>query len=119
MSFLPVISIMAIIFAFSHMQGSQLPDGVNGQDKFFHIIAYTALGLTAIFAVREQWQKKTAVISAGIILFCFLYGISDEFHQSFIPGRTPSGFDLMADLTGGIIAAGIWFIRHKKRHPSK
>ena len=119
-SFLPVFSTMGIIFVLSHMQGNQLPVGINGLDKFFHIIAYTTLGLTALFAVRTRWQQKPAITSLRVILFCLIYGISDEFHQSFIPGRMVSGFDLLADITGGIIAVLSWFIWQKqKRHLSR
>jgi VanZ family protein len=33
-----------------------------------------------------------------------LYGVSDEFHQSFVPGRTPDVHDWMADTWGAAMA---------------
>jgi VanZ family protein len=46
------------------------------------------------------------------LLLCLLYGMSDEFHQSFVPDRTPSVLDVAADTIGACI--GI-VIRTRKR----
>ena len=40
-------------------------------------------------------------------LFALMYGISDEFHQSFIQGRDSSWLDVMADGAGGYLGARI------------
>ena len=49
------------------------------------------------------------------------YGISDEFHQSFVPGRTPDVLDWLADTSGALLAALLlaWLSRgfHKSRQP--
>ena len=42
-----------------------------------------------------------------------LYGVSDEFHQSFVPGRTASIWDLAADSIGVAIAQTVIFIKDK------
>lgn len=113
-SFIPVLTVMGTIFLLSHTTGAALPIDLHGFDKLLHIIAYTALGLSALFAVRERYRKNPYIISLAIILFCLVYGISDEFHQSFIPGRTPSFLDLVADLTGGVVAVTAWGVWAKK-----
>jgi VanZ family protein len=42
-----------------------------------------------------------------------LYGISDEFHQSFVPGRTPDVVDWLADTSGALLA--VLLIAHFSR----
>ncbi len=39
------------------------------------------------------------------VLFCSLYGLSDEWHQSFVPGRDASLGDWLADTIGAVLAA--------------
>ena len=102
----PVTLVMATIFFLSHQPGTafSLPDIVN-IDKALHCLAYTVLGLSVFFAVPLFWQEQHSW-RAGlcVVLFCLLYGISDEFHQSFIPGRCSTVTDLAADVLGGGIA---------------
>ncbi len=48
-----------------------------------------------------------------VIIFCSFYGVFDEWHQSFVPGRNSDVFDWLADTMGGVFAAGIaWKIRN-------
>lgn len=51
-----------------------------------------------------------AVILA--LLIGLLYGASDEFHQMFVDGRTSSIMDLVADITGLILAQVIILIAY-------
>ncbi|MGH8657315.1 MAG: VanZ family protein [Gammaproteobacteria bacterium] len=45
-------------------------------------------------------RKKGMVV---VLTVTILYGISDEFHQSFVPGRQPSWYDVLADGLGGLL----------------
>ncbi len=97
---------MGGIFYLSHQPGAslKLPDLVL-IDKIVHCIVYSVLGLCLIWALpRKWWGQRPLLARGGVVLFCLLYGISDEFHQSFIPDRFASGWDLVADTIGGIIA---------------
>jgi VanZ family protein len=49
----------------------------------------------------------------SVIIFCLLYGVSDEFHQSFIANRSPDPLDLIADVFGAALVSGGWFIREQ------
>ena len=49
------------------------------------------------------------------VLFCFAYGITDEYHQGFIAGREVSYWDLAFDVVGGMFGAMIYFIFSKKK----
>lgn len=105
---------MGVIFILSHTPGNALPHAVNGVDKLVHILMYTTLGIAALWAVRRRFRQSAQVTTLLVILFCVLYGISDEFHQYFIPGRTPSFFDLLADFTGGVLAVTLWSLWSKQ-----
>lgn len=104
---LPVTLVMGGIFYMSHQTGDalSLPNIVN-IDKVLHGLAYAVLGLSFLFALPPHWRRQRPILVGGaVVLFCLLYGISDEFHQSFIPGRSCSGGDVLADSVGGCLAA--------------
>ncbi|WP_051309997.1 VanZ family protein [Desulfogranum japonicum] len=106
----PMMIIMGVIFFLSHQTGDtiHLPS-IPGVDKLLHAIAYTVLGLSYAFAFPDiHWSDKPRKIQCTVILLCLLYGISDELHQAFVPGRMVSGADLVADAFGGIVAASVY-----------
>jgi len=108
---LPVTLVMGIIFFLSHQPGSSfsLPKIVH-VDKLLHCLLYAVLGLAAFIALQPQFlQERPLLASGSVVLFCLFYGITDEFHQSFIPGRNGDVFDVLADASGGVLAAvGGW-----------
>ena len=77
--------------------------GFDYQDKLYHAGAYSIMGLLA-------WRSFKHLISSPIILallsvaFCSLYGLSDEWHQSFIVGRESDVADWAADTSGAFMA---------------
>lgn len=106
---IPMLTVMGIIFFLSQQPGTDLrlplPPGV---DKLGHGVLYAVLAWTAIFALGPSLPARTPRAGVLVVLFCLLYGISDEFHQSFIPGREPSGGDLLADTAGAAVAVASW-----------
>lgn len=67
--------------------------------KIAHFIEYFILGMLTYRATNN------ILIS---ISFCILFAVSDEFHQSFIPGREPRVRDVIIDSFGSITAIIIW-----------
>jgi VanZ family protein len=68
------------------------------------------------FGGRERLRSQPQVIFwclAGTALLAF----TDEFHQAFVPGRTPSLVDCGIDVAGGGIAMSL--VRHPRRFPSR
>lgn len=63
--------------------------------KLAHFSIYFILGILIINAIR-----KSKYIS---LIICILYAITDEIHQSFVPGRGPSIKDVMIDSFGALI----------------
>lgn len=106
----PTILTMGTIFYLSHQTGDRLSlPALPGLDKLAHMAAYGLLAATVLFATSDK-QKSTRPHRVIIltVVFCVLYGMSDEFHQSFIPGRTASVYDLMADGGGAVLVCGLW-----------
>lgn len=67
-----------------------------------HFIAYFILALCYGWGLGKHgltFGKK-----ALVVLLCALYGVTDEFHQSFVPGRTPDVMDLRNDAIGASLA---------------
>ncbi len=111
MRFLPLIGVMTLIFLLSHTPGSYMPKGtIFGQDKFWHILAYGALAAAALWACLPQVRVRPRPGLWSILLFCLLYGISDEYHQSFVPGRYPSLSDIGADFIGAGLFLWLWWL---------
>jgi VanZ family protein len=97
----------AALYGMSSQSSLVPPSVVKFQDKFEHVGYFTAGGLCFCFALLS----RASGISAGrlaimVILFCSIVGASDEFHQSFTPGRQGNDLgDWLADTVGGVIAA--------------
>lgn len=112
----PMAVAMGTIFFLSHQPGDSLslPE-IPGVDKLMHMAAYGFLAATMLVAFSDQ-QKNTGPkrVVWLTVLLCVLYGISDEFHQSFIAGRSSSFFDVLADCAGAALTAALWY-RWRKR----
>lgn len=105
----PAIAWMAVIFFLSSRTGGEL----NSIFPFFHMwfpkmqsfnwghfIAYFILSLTYFWGIGNYgWRGKVVCI-----LLCVLYGITDEFHQNFVAGRTPDILDLRNDTIGATLS---------------
>lgn len=75
--------------------------------KSAHIIAYFILGLLAYNVIRlYSWPMRRAILASAAIVL--LYAISDEFHQSFVPGRSAEVRDVLIDTTAGVVGIGIY-----------
>lgn len=75
---------------------------------YFHPLEYSFLGVfLSWFWVPSLLRGKISSFSAKVVASGVLFGISDELHQWFVPGRTCSLFDLMLDFIGVAIGMGI------------
>ena len=111
--FLPVIGLMAAIFIVSSQPGDKLhlPTYLN-YDKAWHLLEYGLLAATCFFALPQTHPTRSRTSTAfGVVCFAFLYGVTDEFHQSFVPLRDSSFADVVADTLGAAIVAAAWWWR--------
>lgn len=96
------------LFILSH-QSNLFPPGpdIENIDKVEHLVYFT-LGGALFFCCLRSWRPSLGFLAAAgvTILFCSVIGALDEFHQSFIPGRSgnDSG-DWVADTLGGFFGA--------------
>lgn len=83
-----------------------MPVVFDFQDKLLHFGAYFVMAIFSWRAFRHSGLTAHRLMLLSV-LFCSLYGLSDEWHQSFVPGRTPSALDWLADTLGAILAMAI------------
>ncbi|SFS61040.1 VanZ family protein [Paenibacillus sp. BC26] len=109
--FLPAIIIMATIFLLSSRTNDELNTFLPWFQKLFpqmssfdwgHFIAYFVLALTFDYGFARRARRWT--FKVAIVLLCVLYGLTDEYHQSFVSGRSPDIADLRHDGIGAAIA---------------
>jgi len=75
-------------------------------------VEYGILGYLLARALG-QYRFKRRVLSITAFSICFVYGITDELHQFFVPDRCTSFIDLVADGIGSYI--GIWIYIKRTR----
>ena len=102
---------MASIFIFSALPGAKRPD-LEGPftDKWVHFVVYFILG-ALLFRWMLCWRRPASDrrwLRFGIIVgAAFLFSLTDEVHQYFVPGRVCDLADIIADTLGGAIAASL------------
>jgi VanZ family protein len=84
--------------------------------KIVHMIEYGILFLLTWFALIKTTVYNELEAFALALMVTILYGLTDEFHQIFVVGRTASLMDVVADGVGGILAqTGITISGHFRR----
>jgi VanZ family protein len=106
----PVVLQMALIFAASSISNlGQLPGGIS--DKSGHSIGYALLaGLFLRAFARGRLRDVTWRRASAAIIVATLYGVSDEFHQVFVPGRTADRYDVLADCIGATVGVAVGWL---------
>jgi VanZ family protein len=111
---LPALVLMGIIFGFSSVPSSKMPDfGLwdTVVHKSGHMLAFGLLALA--YWAGLHYEKRRGWLA---FLLVILYALSDEFHQSFVPGRHPSLVDaLVIDAGGALIALGLVYWRRVRK----
>ena len=79
-------------------------------DKPVHFAVYGLLGALVLRALaRGRWFGVGGRTALASIVLTITYGVSDEWHQSFVPGRTPDSIDLIVDGIGAAtVVGGTW-----------
>jgi VanZ family protein len=109
---LPVVAWMGLIFYLSAQ--SNLPHPDRGWADLLissgaHVLVFSVLAMLWARALGERPR-------AWLIAFAMtaLYALSDEFHQAFVPGRTPDPVDLLFDGLGAVV--GLWLQGQIQHH---
>lgn len=104
---LPVVMWMAFIFFLS-----SIPDLQSGLEKTYDLILRKIAHLLEygiLFLLLTRPLNKSLKWALVIAL---LYSLSDEFHQSFVPGRSMALADVCFD-AAGVFLGYWWKIRNK------
>lgn len=103
-AWLPAIAYMAVIFVLSAQSDLPASFPFHGGDKAAHAVIYLGLALLVFRStVRSplagyRWPYVQSFVLA------VLYGVTDEFHQKFVPGRTMDVIDWLSDIAGVLLA---------------
>jgi VanZ family protein len=105
---LPVVAWAALIFAFSSVP--DLGTGLGGWDlvlrKIAHAAEYAVLGALLLRATG----RIGLTLALGIA-----YAVSDEIHQTFVPGRAGAPLDVALDAVGVACGVALWQLLRARR----
>lgn len=102
---------MGTIFYLSHQSSPLGASPGDAESSLAHV------GVYAVLAVLLYWALWTAVarddpelapiVATVAFGLAVLYGVSDELHQAYVPGRVASERDLALDGLGAILGLGL------------
>ena len=107
---------MTLIYYSSSIRAEDLPKiDFPNIDKLFHFVEYFILGALLIREFASSSDKVNfKFILLLSILIASIYGALDEFHQRFVPGRSPDIFDIFSDIIGSL--SGALLSMHKEKN---
>jgi hypothetical protein len=101
------IGIAVAIFLLSAQSKLPIPPSISfpGLDKLLHACAFGGLAFALSFWFSaDAWSAKPLKYAMFVCCIAACYGVSDEIHQIFVPGRDASIYDWFADCTGAVLA---------------
>ena len=113
-AWLPAIVVAAIIFALSAQPHLHVTEGALDLvlRKCAHVTVYALLAMACVRGLAHHGLGQRAQRLGGGAM-ALAYAISDEFHQTFVPGRSGAPRDVAIDLIG--IAAGLLLLSRNER----
>jgi VanZ family protein len=101
---LPLIAYCLFIFLQSSSDSPLELSAFSHMDKVLHAGAYGLLGILFYRAYRSRWPNASGWTMANAsLLSAAFYGLTDEFHQYFVPGRSADPWDWLADTIGAML----------------
>lgn len=82
--------------------------------KGAHVTEYIVLYLSLALAMYVSNLRRCRWIGLSMVI-TFFYACTDEFHQTFVPGRAGRFTDVMIDCTGALILCAVFLFRKKRR----
>ena len=103
----PVVLWMAVVFFFSSL--SHLGPAARVPDWISHPIEY-GVGAALVCRALDGDGRRALTVSTALTatLLTTAYGVTDEYHQSFVPGRTSDPLDVAKDLAGSAAASFVY-----------
>ncbi len=106
----PAVVCAALIFAFSSQSKPPGAEWFAAYDYLAHFAEYAVFALTLVWGATAGWHSALTI--KGVVAVCavvLLYALSDEWHQSMVPNREASLWDVAADVLGSITSVMIVF----------
>ncbi len=110
----PALLVMAAIFFFSSLPSNEIPN-LGPFDfsikKLAHMLGYAFLAQAYLSGLGRE--NPRSILFAWILTI--LYAMTDEYHQSFVPGRNARWLDVGIDSLGSVIGLLPSFIYRNSR----
>ncbi len=107
--YVPLIIYWILLFTATSLPAAHVPS-FDVSDKIKHFSAF--FGLSVLLSLTLLYQSKVQLFKnyflAVALIISSLYGLLDEVHQSFVPGRNSEFLDWVADSLGA--AAGVLIV---------
>lgn len=87
-------------------------------DKIIHTLEYAFLGFLISAALRHYFHLRALGLALAVVGLATLFGISDEIHQYFVPGRECSVWDALADFFGSMMGVLFYVAVHRLQRVS-
>ncbi len=108
-AWLPAVAYMGLIWALSSLSSVPSLQDVPFKDKGVHFMEYGVLATLLFHAFAGTWPQLSARTGYVCTLLCTIaWGLSDEIHQAFVPGRSSDVQDVLADTIGGAFGAAAY-----------
>jgi len=107
----------ALIYYLSDQPGLDITPLFPQQDKVLHLAAYGVLGFFAMGSCKAGGCRHRVAHYWLVVTLVGVYGVLDEFHQYFVPGRNSDVLDVLADIIGGLLGAGVMFLLLRRYVP--
>jgi VanZ family protein len=101
-----LLAYCGLIFWLSSQSDLPHPNFAENQNKVEHLAAYAVMGWLS-WRFFAHFIAGARGVALACILFCSLYGLSDEWHQSLVPGRFADSGDWLADALGALLGAAV------------
>lgn len=104
---------MMLIYVLSSQPSLPMPELFPGEDLLVHAAFYAILGVFLAYSLIPP-QVTTWKRILFLTILVTAYGVFDEYHQSFVPGRDASAWDILADGLGGFLTALMLFWQDRR-----
>lgn len=102
-----------MIGIFTLSSQSRLPHAFGIPSQFMaiagHLVAFGVLAILTAWGIRVDFRRSSKSVLVAFAL-TVLYGVSDEIHQSFVPGRHATVEDVMTDAIGAAAGLSVMYI---------
>ncbi len=108
-----------VIFLLSSFPNPPGPRGPEWQSYAAHTVEYAVFAFLAARFLAATWPASPPLrLALAAWMLAVLYGLSDELHQAFVPGRDASLVDVAFDAFGAAIGSGFATLTLRREGPA-